>query len=69
MSLAERQDRWQAMWRVIEGTSALAWGRSFVAALPGAAREPAVKTRRPGMVETPSLAPLPAQPIAIGRLS
>ena len=33
MTLAERQDRWQAMWRAIEGCSALGWGRSFVASL------------------------------------
>jgi trehalose 6-phosphate synthase len=33
MTLAERQDRWRENWRAIEGTSALAWGRAFVAAL------------------------------------
>ncbi|MGI4940455.1 MAG: alpha,alpha-trehalose-phosphate synthase (UDP-forming) [Janthinobacterium lividum] len=33
MSLAERQMRWQESWNALRGTSALAWGRSFVAAL------------------------------------
>ena len=33
MSLAERQARWRANWDVLRGTSAMAWGRSFVAAL------------------------------------
>ena len=49
MSLAERQSRWQASWDVLHGTSALAWGRSFVAALlraaaggPGSVRRAAV---------------------------
>ena len=37
MSLAERQSRWQASWDVLHRTSALAWGRSFVAALLRAA--------------------------------
>lgn len=37
MSLAERQTRWQASWDVLRGTSALGWGRSFVAALLRAA--------------------------------
>lgn len=37
MSLAERQSRWQASWDVLSGTSALGWGRSFVAALLRAA--------------------------------
>ena len=68
MSLAERQDRWQAMWRSIEGTSALAWGRSFVAALLGAARAPQIRLRVPAMSETPTLTPVAAEPIALGRL-
>ncbi len=49
MSLAERQTRWQESWNVLRGTSALAWGRSFVAALlraaavgPGSVRRMAV---------------------------
>jgi trehalose 6-phosphate synthase len=33
MSLAERQQRWQAAWDVIKDTSALGWGRAFVASL------------------------------------
>jgi len=33
MSLAERQSRWRAAWDAIKDTSALGWGRSFVAAL------------------------------------
>ena len=33
MKLAERQERWRALWRVLEGTSAVGWGRGFIAAL------------------------------------
>jgi trehalose 6-phosphate synthase len=33
MSRPERQDRWSACWEAIKDTSALDWGRSFVAAL------------------------------------
>lgn len=33
MDLAERQARWSDAWSAIKNTSALAWGRSFVAAL------------------------------------
>jgi trehalose 6-phosphate synthase len=33
MSLAERQERWQACWRAIEGTTSIAWGRQFLASL------------------------------------
>ena len=33
MSLADRQARWRESWTAIQGTSALAWGRSFVGAL------------------------------------
>ena len=33
MSLGERQIRWQECWAAIKDTSALAWGRSFVATL------------------------------------
>jgi len=33
MSLADRQARWRESWAAIQGTSALAWGRSFVGAL------------------------------------
>jgi len=41
MELPERQARWQEMWRVIEGTSSLGWGRGFLAALARAAAAPA----------------------------
>ena len=37
MSLADRKARWRASWAAIEDTSALGWGRSFVAALLRAA--------------------------------
>ena len=37
MPLAERQERWQEMWRAIVNTSPLLWGRSFLAALLRAA--------------------------------
>jgi len=33
MELAERQERWQAMWQAIAPASPLGWGRSFLAAL------------------------------------
>ena len=45
MSLAERTERWQDDWRVIEGTSALAWGRSFLAALLRTALSPTASAR------------------------
>jgi len=47
MSLAERQLRWQASWDVLKGTSALAWGRSFVAALLRAGVQPGSGFRQP----------------------
>jgi trehalose 6-phosphate synthase len=60
MGLAERQDRWQAMWRAIEGGSALAWGRNFVAALLRATiTSPAVVHRLP-----PAAAQAPAGALA-----
>ena len=37
MSLPDRQARWQESWNTIKDTSALAWGRSFVAGLVRAA--------------------------------
>ena len=46
MSLSERQTRWQASWDALKGTSALAWGRSFVAALLRAGAQPGVGLRR-----------------------
>ncbi len=33
MSLAERQERWQACWRAIDGATPAQWGRSFLATL------------------------------------
>ena len=45
MSLSERLERWQDDWRVIKDTSALAWGRSFLAALLRAAMVPTAATR------------------------
>ena len=33
MPLAERQERWNGMWRAIGNVSPLIWGRSFLAAL------------------------------------
>ncbi|HTW27319.1 MAG TPA: trehalose-6-phosphate synthase [Acetobacteraceae bacterium] len=58
MPLAERQDRWQAMWQAIEGASPIGWGRSFVAALlrAGAQAHP---------VPSASLTPIAATPIAL----
>ena len=37
MSLADRKDRWRAAWDAIKDTTALDWGRSFLAALVRAA--------------------------------
>ncbi len=45
MSLRDRQARWQESWDAIKGTSALAWGRSFVAALLRAASAAPVGSR------------------------
>ena len=33
MSLAERQERWQACWRAIDGATPVQWGRTFLATL------------------------------------
>ncbi len=33
MSLAERQERWQACWRAIDGATPVLWGRTFLATL------------------------------------
>ena len=33
MSLAERQERWQACWRAIDGATPVNWGRHFLATL------------------------------------
>jgi len=72
MPLGERQDRWLAMWRAIEGHSALAWGRSFVAALMQASRAQHAG-RYVGLAETsnmthggmPLIAPHAAEPISL----
>ncbi len=40
MGLADRQARWREGWAAIQGTSALAWGRSFVGALLRTAAAP-----------------------------
>jgi trehalose 6-phosphate synthase len=45
MPLAERQERWQAMWAAIEPRSPVAWGRAFVAALLRATSISAVPDR------------------------
>jgi trehalose 6-phosphate synthase len=37
MGLAERQERWQSMWQVLQGVSPIGWGRAFLAALLRAA--------------------------------
>jgi trehalose 6-phosphate synthase len=33
MPLAERQERWQACWRAIDGATPMLWGRTFLATL------------------------------------
>jgi len=53
MSLAERQSRWQASWDALKDTSALAWGRSFVAALLRAAVAGPVGERRAATAAVP----------------
>ncbi len=45
MSLVDRQARWRACWSHIENATALAWGRTFLAALLRAA----ISSARPGM--------------------
>ena len=46
MSLSDRQARWRESWDAIKGASALAWGRSFVAALLRAATAPSIGSNR-----------------------
>ena len=65
MGLPERQDRWQTLWRAIEGTSASAWGRSFLAALIRTGNAVAGPVRGPTGGEPTSLAPRPLDPIAL----
>jgi trehalose 6-phosphate synthase len=65
MSLPRRQARWQSMWRSIENTSALGWGRSFVAAL--------LRTPAPVISFGKGLEGLPSEPVRLpharGRVS
>ena len=49
MSRPERQDRWHACWEAIRGSSALDWGRAFVAALERTDVER--DARRPGTAD------------------
>ncbi len=55
MSREERQERWQSLWRAIEHTSPVAWGRSFLTALERAATVPAgvAAPAVPGKVPVP----------------
>ena len=57
MGLAERQDRWQKNWRAIEATSALGWGRNFVAALMTATQPILAGARLPTVNEPDSMLP------------
>ncbi len=54
MSRPERQDCWNACWEAIRDTSALDWGRSFVAALDRAGQEHAVREPAPPARRTSS---------------
>ncbi len=66
MGLAERQDRWQAMWRAIEGGSAAGWGRNFVSALLRATiASPAVVHRLRPSHAPDALPALTGQPISL----
>ncbi len=70
MSLAEREERWQSLWRAIEHTSPLAWGRSFIAALLRsvlAADEPAASRQRLRVGNGDGLPPLPRRTLDPGR--
>ena len=51
MSLPERIARWRANWDAIEGTSALGWGRSFLASLSRASSGGFVRTGAAGEKE------------------
>jgi trehalose 6-phosphate synthase len=64
MRLAERQERWQAMWAAIEGRSPLAWGRAFLAALLRASSIAAV----PDSPRRGAFEPVPAVLIGTERL-
>ena len=47
MELPERQARWEAMWRAIEATTSLGWGREFLGALIRAAAMPGATVPEP----------------------
>ncbi len=55
MSLPERKERWQALWRALEPTSPVAWGRGFLSALIRAS------------VQTPVPAPRSLVPVLPGE--
>jgi trehalose 6-phosphate synthase len=69
MPLAERRERWQALWAAIEHRSPLAWGRAFVAALLRATSIGPVPDRalRPGRSLPPEHPPA-VPPIGAERL-
>ena len=53
MPLSERQERWQGCWAAIGNTTALGWGKSFLAALMrGAASVPSDPPRLTGLPKT-----------------
>jgi trehalose 6-phosphate synthase len=52
MSLAERKERWEACWSQIADTSALGWGRSFLAALLRAAASGNAEWRKESAMRT-----------------
>ena len=62
MPLPDRQARWQESWAVIRDTSALAWGKSFVAALLRAA------THLPGHTRGTEPSGMMAEPDPVGFL-
>ena len=64
MGLAERQDRWQQSWDAIKDSSAIGWGRTFVA---GLLRTTAPRPKHTGGEPATSL-PAGAKPGAVGLL-
>ena len=67
MSLAERKERWQSLWRGIEPTSPVAWGRSFLTALIRASLQAPVPGARATVPLTAgdTMATVAAEPIAL----
>ncbi len=63
MPLAERQDRWRDLWGAIEGTSAVAWGRGFLAALLRGTTASAVRVTAAAVGEDKRVT-LPAEALA-----